>query len=103
MGTGWMDEDDGPSAVQGRPDRLEAFVAKIAAVVVGLDGNAVRVEFVQGPCDLFETAFDVREGERGPEAEAVGHALFEARGVVVAVAAELAGSSVVAGHEVHAR
>ena len=43
-----MDQDHGGAGVEFGPQRLERRVAEIAAVRVGQDEDAVRVQFVEG-------------------------------------------------------
>nr|ANO42000.1 hypothetical protein A8713_032580 [Streptomyces sp. SAT1] len=62
-----MDEDDGAAPVEVLPERFEARVAEVDAVVVALHGHAVGAQHVERVRDLRERAVHVGQGQGGEE------------------------------------
>ena len=67
-----MHEDDGMTAVEFGPHRVETPVAEVVAVRVGFDGRPIAAEIAQGVRDLAQGTGDVRQRQAGELAEPAG-------------------------------
>ena len=78
-----MEEDDGRAALQLLPDRREALVAEVHALVAREHDHAVSSVVVVGAPDLGHRGFGIRHGQGGEVAEATGRLLPKLAAVVV--------------------